>query len=199
MTEFVENLAFPVVVSAPSGAGKTSICREVVRKYPECVYTISVTSRPRSATERDGEDYIFLSKKEFEKGIQRGDFLEWTEIRGRYYGTRKQYIEEALKAGKTVLLDLDIHGARKIKEVFPNSVTVYILGPSLEDLENRLKNRARDSEEEIDVRLRTASEEMMHVDEYDYVFVNIIFEESVERLWCIIEAEKSKTERKKGK
>ena len=192
------NSAFPVVVSAPSGAGKTSICREVVRKNPGCVYSISVTSRPRSITERDGEDYVFISKREFEEGIRKGDFLEWTEIRGRYYGTRKQSIEEALNAGKTVLLDLDVYGARQIREIFPNSISVYILGPSLEDLKARLKNRGRDSEEEIDVRLRAASEEIMHIDEYDYVVVNTIFEDSVERLGCIIEVEKCKVGRRSG-
>ncbi|UCE18391.1 MAG: guanylate kinase [Gemmatimonadota bacterium] len=196
MTDFLKNSAFPVVVSAPSGAGKTSICREVARAHPDCVYSISVTSRPRSATEQDGEDYVFISKKEFEEDIQKGQFLEWTQIRGRYYGTRKQSVEDALKKRKTVLLDLDVHGARTIQDVYSNTVSVYILSPSLKDLEKRLKDRGRDSEEEIAFRLRTATEEMKHIEEYDYVIVNTIFRESVERLRCIIEAEKCKIERK---
>ncbi|MFQ6092219.1 MAG: guanylate kinase [bacterium] len=190
------NSGFPVVVSAPSGAGKTSLCREVVRKDSGLVYSFSVTSRPRLASEREGEDYFFVSSEEFEERIRRGDFIEWTQIRRRYYGTPRKPLEQALNEGRTVLLDLDVHGARKIKGIFPDSVTVYILAPSLKDLEKRLRGRARDSEEEIQARLERASDEMRNIEEYDYVFVNESFEESVDRLRCIIEAERCRVKRR---
>lgn len=189
-------VAFPIVVSAPSGAGKTSLCRSVVGKDTSSVYSVSETSRPRLASERNGDNYVFVSREVFEEGIRNQDYIEWTEYRGCYYGTPRQPLEDALKMGLTVLLDLDVVGARKMKDIYATCVTVYVLAPSLKELEKRLKGRARDSEEEIKGRLQHASEEMKHIQEYDYIFVNEHFEESVERLRCIIEAERCRVNRR---
>ena len=188
---------FPVVVSAPSGGGKTTLCRAVVELDPSCAYSVSATSRPRLAAERDGHDYHFLSREAFEDGIGAGRFVEWTEYRDRYYGTQRKSLEQALDAGRVVLLDLDSVGARTMRKLYPDCVTVYVLAPSMEELEKRLRGRERDSEEEIRGRLRAASDEMKNIREYDYVIVNERFEESVRRLRCIIEAERSRVSRMK--
>ena len=189
LTSSFSGSGFPVVVSAPSGAGKTSLCRGVVEGNDGYVYSISVTSRPRLAVEREDKDYQFVTKEAFEEGIRRAEFIEWTEYQGSYYGTPREPLERALNEGKAVLLDLDINGARKMKKLFPSCVTIYVLAPSLKELENRLRGRARDPEEKIQARLESASEEMENIEEYDYVFVNDDFDRSVQRLQCIIEAE----------
>jgi guanylate kinase len=188
--------AFPVVVSAPSGAGKTSLCRAVVGLISNSLYSVSVTSRRRLTSERDGEDYVFVSQETFEEGIRNREYIEWTEYRGSYYGTPREPLEHAFKRGLTVVLDLDVVGARKMKAAFPDCVTVYVLPPSLKELEKRLRGRARDSEEEIKARVKNASEEMKNIQEYDYVFVNERFEESVGRLKCIIDAERCRGRRR---
>ena len=195
-TQDLVRSAFPVVVSAPSGAGKTTLCRAVVQKIPDSVYSVSVTSRPQLDTEQEGVDYSFMTREKFVEGIRKNEFIEWTEYRGSYYGTPRVHLEKALAAGKTVVLDLDVYGARKMKEVFPTCITVYVFAPSLQELERRLRGRERDSDKEIQGRLKDASQEIQHVKEYDYAFVNEDFEKSVELLCCIIEAEKCRVKRK---
>jgi guanylate kinase len=158
-------------------------------------YSISVTSRPRTDVERDGWDYHFVAGDEFDRRIQRSDFIEWTEYRGAYYGTPQRPLEEFLKEGLIVLLALDVNGARSLKKVYKDCVTIYILGPSMMDLEERLKKRARDSRMEIQARLAVAGEEMKCLGEYDYAFVNVDFDASIQRLHDIIEAEKCRVTR----
>jgi guanylate kinase len=189
-------IAFPVVVSAPSGAGKTSLCRAVVERDPQCLYSVSVTSRQRLISEADGRDYTFVTRQAFEEGIRQHRFVEWTEYRGSYYGTPREFLERAFKDGRTVLLDLDVIGARTMKAAYPGCVTVYVLAPSLKELEKRLRGRGRDSEEEIGGRLNDASAEMNHIQEYDYTFVNEDFQASVQRLHSIIDAERYRVKRR---
>lgn len=188
---------FPVVVSAPSGAGKTTLCLAVAGKDSGSVYSVSVTSRPQLDNEEEGENYFFMTREKFEEGIRKNEFIEWTEYRGSYYGTPRTQFEKALCEGMTVLLDLDAYGARNMKKLYPACITVYVLAPSKRELEKRLRKRGRDPEEEIRGRLEEAFEEMKDINDYDYAFVNENFEESVKRLCCIIEAEKCRVTRRR--
>jgi guanylate kinase len=177
-----------IVVSGPSGSGKTSVSREVCRRLGERAYfSISTTTRPKREGERDRVDYFFVSKEEFRRGIENGEFLEWAEVHGNYYGTGKSQIEEQLAAGKIIFLDIDVQGHRNLKKLFPREVTsVFITTPNREVLIERLRQRG-ESEEVIARRVRNAEEELRAIGEYEFLIINDQFEESVRRLLEIVD------------
>ncbi|RKY65669.1 MAG: guanylate kinase [Candidatus Latescibacterota bacterium] len=186
---------FLVVFSAPSGAGKSTIVREVLRRkpVPGMELSISATTRPRRPGEEEGRDYYFLSEEEFESRRERGEFVEWAEVHGHLYGTLRRTVEEALEEGKVLLLEIDVQGARQIRRAFPESVSVFVAPPSLEVLEKRLRERGRDPEEDIERRLEAAPKELSEAGSYDYIVVNEDLEEAVRAVEAILVAEYHRT------
>jgi guanylate kinase len=183
------------VVSAPSGAGKTTLCREARLRVPELAYSVSTTTRPPRPGEQDGVDFCFVSPAEFHALREQGAFAEWAEVHGNLYGTRASTLEAALARGQDVLLDIDTQGAAQLRRRYPEAVLVFIVAPSLRELEQRLRERASDAEKEIARRLARAREEIALWRSYDYLLVNRDLKEAVEQLTAIIVAERARTRR----
>ncbi len=184
-----------VVVSAPSGAGKTSLCQEAARRLPRLVHSVSYTTRAPRPDEQDGRDYHFVNAATFRKMIEAGDFAEWASVHGHLYGTSRLLLEKNFADGLDVILDIDTQGATTLRRVYPRGVFVFVVPPTFAMLEARLRQRRTDSEEEIRRRLARAREELRHFKKYRYIVVNDIFQNAVEQLSCIITAERSRRDR----
>ena len=176
------------VVAAPSGAGKSSLVNAVLAREPGIVLSISFTSRAPRPGERHAQHYHFVDRDAFERMIAAGDFFEHARVHGDWKGTARQSVEPQLAAGRDVLLEIDWQGARQVREKVPDSVSVFILPPSREALQTRMRNRGQDSEETIAKRLAAAREEMSHHDEFDYVIVNEHFDAAAAELRAIFVA-----------
>jgi guanylate kinase len=161
-----------IVVSGPSGAGKSTLIRASLEAVPELAYSVSATTRGPRPGEVDGRDYIFLSRQEFERWIQEGRFLEWAEYSGNLYGTPEQKVEEFLDEGKSVILELELQGARQVQVKRPDAIMVFVRAPSLEETRRRLTGRATESEEALESRLATAVGEVAARDEFDHEVIN---------------------------
>jgi guanylate kinase len=178
------------IVSAPSGSGKSTLVNRLLAQDPKLVFSISYTTRPPRGKEKPGESYHYTGRDDFEAMIAREQFLEWAKVFENYYGTHRRYLDEAIESGKDLLLDIDVQGARQLKQRFPDAVSIFILPPSREILEQRLRARSEDSEEVIERRLRGAAEEIRRYDQYDYVLINQELDESSARLASIVQAER---------
>jgi guanylate kinase len=183
------------IISAPSGSGKSTLVSRLLVSVPELMFSISYTTRKPRGTEVDGQNYRFVSRGEFEAMIARNEFLEWAEVFGNYYGTHRGILEEARASGKDLVLDIDVQGARQLKCQIPEAVSVFILAPSREILEQRLRARSEDRDEVIARRLREAAEEIRNYDQYDYVVVNRDLAESDAVLSAIVRAERARRTR----
>lgn len=183
------------VVSAPSGAGKTTLCREARLRLADLAYSVSYTTRPHRPGEIDGVDFHFVSETEFRARQARGEFAEWACVHGNLYGTLAGTLEEALGAGRDVLLDIDTQGASQLRRRYPEAVLIFIVAPSMAELEQRLRERRSDAEAEIARRLRRAREEVAMWRAYDYLVVNRDLKEATDQLTAIIVAERSRTSR----
>lgn len=183
------------VVSAPSGAGKTTLCREVRRVVPDLAYSISVTTRSPRPGETNGVDFDFVSDPEFHALLERGEFAEWATVHGHLYGTRASRLEAALAGGADVLLDIDTQGAAQLRARYPEAVLVFIVAPSMTELEQRLRERRSDAEGDIARRLTRAREEIAMWRRYDYLIVNRDLKEAAEHLVAIVQAERCRTGR----
>jgi guanylate kinase len=161
-----------VVVSGPSGAGKSTLIRASLEAVPELAYSVSATTRKPREGEVDGRDYIFLSREEFEKWIDEGRFLEWAEYSDNLYGTPEEKVEEYLRSGRSVILEIELQGARKVREKRPDAVMVFVRAPSLEETRKRLKGRATEDDKALEARMTTALEEVEARSEFDYEVVN---------------------------
>lgn len=177
-----------IIVSAPSGAGKTSLVKQITQNLDHLVVSISHTTRQKRRGEVDGVDYYFVSIDEFKAMLSQQAFLEHAKVFDNYYGTAKNRVEARLNDGKDVILEIDWQGAQQIREMLPDCITVFILPPSRTILEQRLRNRGQDSEETIRRRMTDAVSEMSHYDEYDYLIVNEQLEQAAEQLKTIIES-----------
>ena len=178
------------IISAPSGSGKSTLVARLLARGLGLRFSVSYTTRKPRGNERPGESYNYISRAEFEARIQRGEFLEHAVVFGNYYGTHREVLEQALREGKDLILDIDVQGARQLKESIPEAVSIFILAPSRDILEQRLRTRSEDSEEVIQRRLRDAAEEIRNYNQYDYELVNHQVEESVNTLAAIIRAER---------
>ncbi len=176
------------IVSAPSGAGKTSLVNAVLAFMPEIDLSVSYTTRPPRAGEVDGKDYHFVSRETFLQMAQDGDFLESAEIYGNLYGTSQSWIQAEVANGRDILLEIDWQGAAQVRRIFPESIGIFILPPSLQALEARLRGRGKDSEDVIARRLQAACDEIDHVAEFDYVIINDRLDEAVRQLTAVVVA-----------
>jgi len=161
-----------IVFSAPSGAGKTTIVKEILRSFPHLVFSISATTRPKRETESEGIEYFFLTEEEFKKKIENDEFIEWEKFYDYYYGTYKSFVMSNVEAGKSVLFELDVKGALTIKRLYPYAHLVYISPPSFEELVNRLRQRNTESESDFLKRIDRAKMELSLKDQFDYIIEN---------------------------
>ncbi len=183
------------VVSAPSGAGKTTLCREIRLRLPDLAYSVSVTTRPPRPGEIDGADFRFVGAPEFRAMLARGEFAEWATVHGNLYATRARALEDALTTGRDVLLDIDTQGAAQLRARYPDAVLIFILAPSVKELEQRLRERRSDMDADIERRLVRAREEIALWRQYDYLIVNRDVKEAMEQLESIILAERCRVAR----
>ena len=176
------------IVAAPSGAGKTTLVRMLLEKDPDIRLSISSTTRAPRPGELDGREYHFIDTMNFKAMISRGEFLEWAEVHGNFYGTSKRWIETEMALGHDVLLEIDWQGAQQVRRVFPEATGIFILPPSIDALKDRLSGRRTDSAETIARRLAAAKDEMRHVDEFEYVIINDDLQRAFGNLFSIISA-----------
>jgi len=173
------------IISAPSGAGKTTIAKAVLKQFTDMLYSISYTTRKPRAEERDGVDYHFVSKEDFKKGIKKGRWAEWAEVYGNYYGTSAEFIEKSLSSGCDILLDIDVQGTIQILKHYPDSVTIFILPPSMNALRKRLEMRGSDSKAVIERRFVNARKEMAQKKLYRHIIVNDKLSAAIEEIGAI--------------
>lgn len=176
------------VISAPSGAGKTTLCKAALERFKKIRYSISYTTRQPRAGEIDHVDYHFISKAEFKRGIETGRWAEWAQVHGYYYGTCAEFIDQELAAGRDILLDIDIQGTGQILKRFPASITIFIMPPSLDELKKRLKKRGSDSQTVIQRRMNNAKAEMARKDMYRHIVVNDRLQIATAELIALIKA-----------
>ena len=177
------------VVAAPSGAGKTTLVKELVKRNPDLRFSISYTTRKKRRTEVDGVDYLFVDLDTFEQKRSEGEMLEYAQVFDNYYATSRSQVEQNLAAGHDVLLEIDWQGARQVRDAMPECVTVFILPPSLRELERRLRDRRTDSPEVISRRLRDALSDMSHWDEFDHIIINDDLQQAVTELEAVLAGE----------
>jgi len=173
------------IISAPSGAGKTTLVKAVLQQFRDMRYSISYTTRKPRVEERDGIDYHFISKQDFKKGIHKDRWAEWAEVYGNYYGTSVEFIEKNLSSGCDILLDIDVQGTLQILKHYPDSVTIFILPPSMNALRKRLEMRGSDSQAVIEKRLLNARKEMTQKKMYRHIIVNDVLSEAIKELSAI--------------
>jgi len=190
---------FLLVVSAPSGGGKTTLSKKLIESLPHMKYSVSFTTRKPRSDETNGKDYYFVSHKRFQNMKKKGVFAEWALVHGNYYGTTLKSIKDAFKSGKDLVLDIDVQGAKKIRRKFKNSIMVFVTPSSLQELERRLKKRKSNSPEEIKKRLKAALKEIKSIPEYDYLLINDDFNSALSGLKAIVLAERLKISRIKDR
>ncbi|HUD98013.1 MAG TPA: guanylate kinase [Bryobacteraceae bacterium] len=183
------------IISAPSGSGKSTLVNRLLACVPGLMFSVSYTTRPPRGHEVQGENYHFISRAEFEACIRRDEFLEYAEVFGNYYGTHRGVLEDAQRQGRDLVLDIDVQGARQLKGKIPEAVTIFILAPSREILEQRLRARSEDADPVIERRLRDAANEIRNYSAYDYVLINKELNQSDETLAAIVRAERVRRNR----
>jgi guanylate kinase len=184
---------FAIVIAAPSGAGKTSLAHALVEKHPdEIEFSVSATTRPKRPYEEASRHYHFLTDAEFDEMAANGELLEYATVHNRKYGTPRRQVEERINAGRVVVLDIDVQGARQVRQAMPDAVHVFVLPPSAEELRRRLAGRDTEGPEERQLRLVTARQELRAAREFDYIVVNDDFDRAVAALEAIIQAERTR-------
>jgi len=177
------------VFSAPSGSGKTTIIKNVLKKFPEFIFSVSATTRKKRHYEIDGKDYFFLTEEEFKKKIEQNEFIEWEKTYDYYYGTLKSFVKDNVENGKSVVLEVDVKGALKIKSAYPDAVLIFITPPSIEELKIRLKNRKTETDEDFKKRIERAKMELSFKDKFDYNVVNENLKDAEKQVFEIIKNE----------
>lgn len=184
-----------VVISSPSGGGKTTICQGVLKRNREYFFSVSVTTRKRRGKEIEGRDYYFISEKQFKAKVKKGELAEWAYVHNHYYGTLKRFVDLAQKHKKTVLFDVDVQGGTALKRRYPYAILIFLLPPSMRELKRRLTHREKGDLDEVERRMKVALKEIGFVSKYDYVVVNRKIEDSIEAVEEIIDSERRKTAR----
>lgn len=188
-----------IVISGPSGAGKGTLCRVLLNKNRELKLSVSCTTRSPRAGEKEGTSYFFIEKDKFNEMIEKDEFLEYAEVYGNYYGTPMSYVNKTLEEGNDVILEIDIQGALKVKNKYPDGVFIFIMPPTMEELKNRIKRRGSETEESLLRRFKSAFEELNYISSYNYVVVNDEIDTAVNKLESIILAERCRVDRVKSK
>lgn len=188
-------ISFPIVVSGPSGVGKTTLCHGLMQRDSNLAFSISATTRKARAIEEHGTDYFFISKGEFERMKAKKEFAEWALVHGELYGTPKAWLDGQLEQGISILLDIDVQGGVQIMDVYPGAVSIFVVPPSFGILEERLRNRKSETEEAVRQRLRNALEEMEYITRYSYVVSNDVVNEAVAKMEHIVRSERCRRER----
>jgi guanylate kinase len=191
----VRSRPFAVVIAAPSGAGKTSLAHALVEANPALEFSVSATTRPLRPGEKEGLDYFFVDASEFDRMARAGELIESAEVHGQKYGTPRRSLEEPLERGKTVILDIDVQGARQVKTAFPDAVLIFVLPPSVAELNRRLARRGSEGSAERKRRLFTAREELDAADEFDYIVENNDFDTALRSVQSILTAERHRRHR----
>lgn len=184
-----------MVLSSPSGGGKTTVCEKILKKHKDYILSVSATTRKRRKGEKQGKDYLFLTEEEFKRKIKRGEFVEWAWVHGNRYGTLKKFVTKAKREGKVALFVLDVQGGMALKKKYPQSVLIFLLPPSMKELKRRLAKRGTERTKEMKKRLKTALKEMNFWSKYDYVVINKALSQTVDSVEKIIESERLKSTR----
>ena len=179
-----------IILSGPSGVGKGTILKELLKDYVDICYSISTTTRQAREGEEDGVDYFFITEDKFKSLVQEDEFIEWAKVHNNYYGTPKKYVEKKLKQGQDVILEIDTQGAKQLKKDYDKGVFIFLAPPSLVELKNRLYKRGTESQAVIKTRLDNAKKELADIEQYDYLIVNDKIEQAVEELKSVIIAER---------
>ena len=187
-----------IIISAPSGAGKSTLVKRLLRSMPGLRFSVSHTTRPPRPGERNGHDYFFVSRREFERMLARGEFVEWAEVYGNLYGTSRGSLERAQTAGHDVLLDIDVQGHRQVRKLIPEAVSIFLLPPSFEELARRLRRRHLDGSEVIGKRLCAARREIRHWREYDFLIVNDVISRADRALRAVVLAARFRRRNQRG-
>lgn len=186
----LEMISFPIVVSGPSGVGKTTLCHGLMARDSRLAFSISATTRKARSTEEHGKDYFFISRDEFERMKSDAEFAETALVHGQLYGTPKAWLDQQMAGGISILLDIDVQGGVQLMESYPESVSIFVVPPSFKVLEDRLRNRKSETEDAVKQRLENAMGEMEYVERYSYVVVNDTVEKAVGKMWNIVAAER---------
>lgn len=194
MTSLVRR-ACPVVLSAPSGAGKTTIARALVERHDNIVFSVSATTRPARDHEVDGIDYHFLSEQDFHAMVEADEFVEWAEVHGHLYGTFRKAVEDTLEDGHFLILDVDVQGAMQVRQRVPDAVLVFVLPPAADALVERLRDRGTEGEDTLARRMQNARGELEPASQFDYIVVNENLEQAIDEVRCIVMAEGRRTAR----
>jgi guanylate kinase len=187
----------PIVVSAPSGAGKTTICKLISKRIENVEYSVSATTRPARKDERDGINYYFLSREQFKDWIENDKLIEWAKVHNHYYGTPKEKFQKTIKTGKNIIMDIDVKGGMNIKKTYPNGIFIFLLTENIKILRKRLRERKTNSKASIEERIKNAEKELESINEYNYVVVNDTIENTLNTITSILIAEGCKTNRNK--
>ncbi len=184
-----------IVVSGPSGVGKGTVCSALRKRMPELTYSVSATTRAPREGEKEGVNYFFKSVPEFKKMIENDELIEWAQYVGNYYGTPRRFVEETLRAGKDILLEIEVQGALQVRQRFPEGIFIFLMPPTLEELKKRIRHRGTETEESLASRLGVAEDEFRLIHHYDYVVINDVVEKACERIQAIITAEHCRKDR----
>ena len=187
------------IVSAPSGSGKTTLLQNILKTFKDMKFSVSHTTRQPREGERNGVDYFFTERPEFRRMVDRGEFLEWAEYYGQFYGTSRAFVEEHVGSGRDVILDIDVNGARQVREKIEDAISVFVMPPSFSELERRLRLRRQESDEAIQQRLEIARNEINHCRDYNYIVVNDVLEDSVKVLEAIVRAGRARPSRQQAR
>ena len=187
------------IVSAPSGSGKTTLLQNLLRAFHDLKFSVSHTTRQPRTGERHGVDYFFTERAKFLEMVDRGEFLEWAEYYGQLYGTSRTWVEEHVTSGSDVILDIDVQGARQVKQRIPEAIAVFILPPSFVELERRLRDRRLESEEAIRRRLEIAKSEIPYYRDYDYIVINDVLDQSVQILEAVVRSGRARWPRQQAR
>lgn len=186
---------FLLVVSGPSGSGKGTVCKKLLKRNEDLIFSVSATTRKPRSGETHGKNYFFIDEEKFNEMISNGEFLEYARVHNNYYGTPRQFVIDQIDKGQVVILEIDVQGALQIKDMYPEGVFIFLLPPSMKELKSRIIKRGTESKEDINIRFRNAFEELRFVDKYDYFVVNDEVDNAVKNIESIIIAEKSRVER----
>ncbi|SFX51410.1 guanylate kinase [Thermoactinomyces sp. DSM 45891] len=184
-----------IVVSGPSGVGKGTVCSALRKRLPNLAYSVSATTRQPRAGERDGVNYFFKTRAEFEHMIQNDELIEWAEYVGNYYGTPRGYVEDTLASGKDIVLEIEVQGAYQVKEAFPDGVFIFLVPPSMDDLRTRILHRGSETTSSLENRLGAAKDEYQHIHRYDYVVINDEVQKACDRVEAVLLAEHCRADR----